>query len=97
MIPGSTTKLSEGVLATAATIAPRSDLVKLTGTTSIATITPAFAGFSGLLLLVPTDGDVILLTTGNIEITSTVTMLENRLTVLAYSKADDTWYPGAIS
>jgi len=97
MIPGSTTKLSEGVLATAATIAPRSDLVRLTGTTSIATITPAFAGFSGLLILVPTAGDVILLTTGNIEITSTITMLENRATMLVYSKADNTWYPGAVS
>lgn len=96
MIPGLTTKLSEETLASAASISPTKDLVKITGTTQIATINPAFGGgFSGILVLVPVDGNVDLLTTGNIAVA--VTAVENRATVLVYSKADDMWYPGAIS
>lgn len=96
MLPGSTTKLSEGVLASAATIYPKTDLVRLTGSTDIATINPDFGGgFSGILVLVPTDGTLGLLTTGNISVA--VTMAQNRATVLVYSKAANTWYPGAIS
>ena len=96
MIPGFTTKLTEETLASAATISPTKDLVRLTGTTSIATIVPHFGGgFSGVLFLVPTGGNVATLTTGNIS--AAVTMVDERITVLVYSKATDTWYPGAIS
>jgi hypothetical protein len=96
MFPGLTTKLSEEVLASAATINPTKDLVRLTGTTSIATIIPHFGGgFSGILILVPTAGAVATLTTGNIAVA--VTMADLRATVLVYSKVADKWYPGAIS
>ena len=96
MIPGLTTKLSEEVIASAATIAPKTDLVRVTGTTNIATITPAFGGgFSGILFVVPVDGTVNTVTTGNILVA--VAMPVNRATLLVYSKVANKWYPGAIS
>lgn len=96
MIPGTTTKLSEETLASAATIEPKSDLVKLTGTTDLATIKPSFGGgFSGILFIVPLDGTVTTTTTGNIPVA--VVMPQNRVTVLVYSKKENKFYPGAIS
>lgn len=96
MFPGLTTKLSEETIATAATITPRRDLVKLTGTTSLATINGLFGGgFSGILIIVPTEGNVATLTSGNIAVA--VTMPVNRATVLVFSKTSNTWFPGAIS
>lgn len=96
MIPGTVSKLSRGVYASAATIEPKEELVKLTGSTAIATIVPPFgAGHNCILYLVPVDGTLGLLTTGNIAVA--VTMAQDRLTVLAYDYVSDKWYPGAIS
>lgn len=96
MFPGTTTKISETVMASAATIDAKTDLIRLTGSTAVATIHPNFGGgFSGILILVPTDGTLGLLTTGNIAVA--VTMAQNRATLLAYSKVAGVWYPGAIS
>lgn len=96
MIPGFTTKLSESVVASAASISPKTDLVRVSGTTNIETITPNFGGgFSGILFVVPTDGVVNTVTTGNILVA--VAMAQNRVTVLVYSKVANKWYPGAIS
>lgn len=96
MIPGLTTKISEEVIASAATINPTKDMILLSGSTALATITPHFGGgFSGILVIVPTDGTVATLTTGNIAIA--VTMPQNRATVLTWSKKNAVWYPGAIS
>jgi hypothetical protein len=96
MFPGLTTKISEEELASDTTIAPTKDLVRLTGSTAIGTIRPQFGGgFSGILIIVPVDGSVATVTTGNIAVA--VTMALNRSTVLVYSKETGTWYPGAIS
>lgn len=96
MIPGLTTKLSEEIVATATSINVTKDLVRLTGTTSIATITGNFGGgFSGIVILVPTEGNVATTTAGNIA--AVVTMVDQRATVLVFSKEDNIWYPGAIS
>lgn len=97
MIPGIVSKLSREVIASASTITPYTgELIKLTGSTAIATIVPPFGkGHNQLLFLVPTDGTVGLLTTGNIAVA--VTMAQNRVTVLAYDYISDIWYPGAIS
>lgn len=96
MFPGSTTKLSEDSVASAATIEAKADLIRLTGSTAIATINPHFGGgFSGIVILVPLDGTLGLLTTGNVALA--VTMPQNQATVLVYSKATGDWYPGAIS
>lgn len=95
MESGLVSRMSESTLASAATITPKTDLVNITGSTAIATIIPPFAGFSGILILVPKDGTVATLTTGNISIA--VTMPQNRATVLVYSKKNNVWAPGAIS
>jgi len=96
MFPGLTTKLSEDLVASAATIDAKADLIRVTGSTAIATINPNFGGgFSGVLVLVPTDGTLGLLTTGNIAVA--VTMAQNRATVLTYCKGSGVWYPGAVS
>lgn len=96
MLPGITTKLSETSVASTTTIVQKADLIRVTGSTAIATIRPNFGGgFSGICILVPTDGTVGLLTTGNIAIA--VTMAQGRATMLVFSKEEQTWYPGAIS
>ncbi len=95
MFPGLTTRLSESEIASAATIEPVTDLVGLTGSTAIATITPPYAGFSGIMILVPKDGTIGLLTTGNIALA--VTIPQNQNCVIVYSQKDEVWYPGAIS
>ena len=96
MIPGFTTKLTEGAADAAATIVPKTDVVRLTGNTAISTITPNFGGgFSGILFLVPITASIATVTTGNIQ--KAVTMPQDQVTVLVYSKAAGKWYPGAIS
>jgi len=96
MFPGLTTKLSEATVASTTQITAKTDIILVTGSTDIAEIIPNFGGgFSGILILVPIDGDVDLVTTQNIAIA--VTMAEERATVLVYSKSTQTWYPGAIS
>lgn len=95
MYPGSTTRCSESVVASASSITVKTDIVNLTGSTAIATINPPFAGFSGVIFLVPKDGTLGLLTTGNISVA--VTMAQNRVTVLTYSQKYGVWAPGAIS
>lgn len=96
MFEGLTSKLSQDTVASGATVTVKSDFVRVTGTTSIATIKSQFGGgFSGVIFVVPVDGNVATLTTGNIAVA--VTMPQNQVTVLVYSKKDSTWYPGAIS
>lgn len=69
MIPGTTSKLSESTVASAASISAKTDIVKVTGSTQINTILPNFGGgFSGLLILIPVDGAVTLGTSGNINV-----------------------------
>ena len=90
MYPGRNTRLSEESLASATSVAPKADLVRMTGTTTLATIVPPFAAFSGVLVIVPTDGNVATTTTGNIGVA--VTMPQNRATVLVFSKVTGLWY-----
>lgn len=96
MIPGLTSKISESSLVAAATITPQTDLVFVAGTTAIATIVPPYSGFSGILIVVPTDAaGVATLTTGNISVA--VALTTGLATVFVYSKENALWYPGAIS
>lgn len=98
MIPGFTTKLSEETLASAATIAPRKDLVRVTGSTQIDNILGQFGGgFSGILFLVPVDGNVVVSTTGNVIGGGSITMLQNKITILVFSKSVGKWYTHALS
>ena len=91
MFPGSTSKLSESTLASAATISPKTDIVLVTGTTAINTITPNFGGgFSGFCILIPTNAaGVTLGTTGNILVG--IAGVQNRAVWLTFVKSLGKW------
>lgn len=100
MFPGLTTKLSEENIALSTIIAPKSDLVHVTDTTSttvVSTITPAFGGGnSGIHIVVNRSGNnITTVTTGNIA--TAITIGQNVATVLVYSKSQSKWYPGALA
>lgn len=96
MLAGLTSKLSESTVASSTTIQVRSDLVYLTGTTTIANILGQYGGGdAGVLFVVPTSGNVATATTGNIL--NALTMVQNQLTVLVFSKKLQKWVVGAIS
>lgn len=98
MIPGSTTKLSESIVASAATIYPKTDFVRLTGSTQVDTIVPSFGGgFSGILFVVPVDGNITVSTTGNVLGGASITALQNKVTVLVYSRGLGKWITHALS
>ena len=92
MIPGSTTKLTESTLASAAAIDAKTDIVLVTGTTAINTIKPNFGGgvASGLLVLIPTNAaGVTLGTSGNILVG--IAAAQNRAVWLVYVKSLAKW------
>ena len=91
MFPGSTTKLTESKLASAATIRPKTDIVLVTGAVAVNTIVPSFGGgvASGMLILVPVDGAVTLGTTGNILVG--IAAAQNRPVWLTYIKSLGKW------
>ncbi len=99
MIPGTTTKISEETLSLTTSISPKSDLVRVTSTTSttvVTTIVPPYAGFSGILVLVNgSGGNITTLTTGNIQ--TAVTIGQNVATLFVFSKLSGKWYPGALA
>jgi hypothetical protein len=97
MFPGLTTRLSESIVVNATSIAPMTDMIRLTSTTAIATIVPPpnIATNGGILFVVPTGGNTATTTAGNITVV--VTMADLRVTVLVYSVETGKWYPGAIS
>jgi len=90
MIPGTTSKLSESVVASAATITAKSDIARVTGTTTINTINPSFEGFSGFLVLIPVDGTVTLGTSGNILVG--INAVVNRAVFMVFNKVTGKWY-----
>jgi hypothetical protein len=91
MFPGFTSKLSESILASATSITVKSDIVRVTGNTQIDTIIGNFGGgFSGFLVLIPTDGAVTLGAGGNINVG--IAMGQNRAVFLVYSKLAAKWF-----
>ncbi len=99
MFPGLTTRISESAIALATSIFPLSDLVRVTDTTSttvVATISPAFAGFSGIIVITNESGaNITTVTTGNIK--TAVTIGVNVAVVFVYSAVAGKWYPGALA
>lgn len=92
MIPGITTKLSESTVASTTTVTVKTDFVKMTGTTTLATIIGQFGGgFSGIVFIFPSDGAIATTTTGNIQ--TAVTMPQNKVSTLIFSKALNKWVP----
>ena len=90
MIPGSVSKLTEATLASSAQITAKTDIVKLTGATQVNTIIPGLGSAqSQFLVLVPTDGAVVLGTTGNINVG--ITMAQNRAVFMVFVRTLGKW------
>jgi len=90
MIPGLQSKLSESVVASADSIFAKSDIVRVTGSTTINTILSPLMGSPMMVILIPTDGAVTLGTAGNILVG--IAMAQNRAVPLFWSKAVGKWY-----
>jgi len=90
MIPGIQTKLSDSVVPTADSIVVLTDIVRVTGSTTINTIQSPLMGSPMLLILIPVDGAVTLGTTGNIAVG--IAMAQNRAVWLVWSKTTAKWY-----
>jgi hypothetical protein len=90
MIPGITSKLSESTVASASTITAKSDIVKVTGSTPVNTIIPNFGGgFSGFLVLIPTDGALTIGTSGNIL--AGLAAVQNRAVFMVFVRSLGKW------
>ena len=93
MIPGMISKVVEGVpVASAATVTLRGgELFRVSGTTGINTINaPLGPGQSQIVFLIPTDGAVVLGTSGNIL--AGVTLAQNRVAMLVWLRSTSKWY-----
>jgi hypothetical protein len=98
MYPGFTTRLSHAILASTTEIKASVDLIKLTGTTAVATIIPALPSptvQAQLLFVIPLDGSVATTTAGNIAVVQT--MIQNKVTVLCWDPVTAKWYPHALA
>ena len=96
MYPGSFARIGpDSAVASTTTINPPSDFFRITGTTNIATITPPPGNNATVIIVVPTDGTVNTVTTGNIA--RAAAMPINLAVVFVYSPITAKWYPGAIS
>lgn len=91
MFPGNVSKLSEKVVASAATITADADLLIITGTAAIATITAKTWGIAGQKLIIVPLAAATLVATGNIAVA--VALVANRAQVLVYSRTQGKWYP----
>ena len=90
MIPGSISKLTESTVASAGTITAKTDVVKVTGSTTINTINPGLAtAQSQLLILIPTDGAITLGTSGNIAVG--IAAAQSRAVFLVYVRTLAKW------
>lgn len=89
--PGTVSKLSESVVASATAISPKSDIVVLTGVVPVATINPGWSGFCQRITLIPLGATATLTAAGNIAVA--VALVQNRAQDLVYSKTQNKWYP----
>lgn len=94
--PGAVSKLAEDpVTASTTTIAPLSDVVVVSGTNAIATITPPLGvNVSQQVVLIP-SGIFTLVTTGNIAIAATAVV--SKAMTMVWSKSQQKWYPSYLS
>jgi len=98
MYPGLTTKVSEVTVALATTIYPKTDLIRITDTTAttvLTTISPAYGGFGGFLVIANQSGaNITTVTTGNILAVTTIA--DKTAVMFIYSKGAGKWIPGAV-
>ena len=82
-------------IASAATVAPSTFLSFISGTTAIATITPAASGVHLLCFIFTTTTPVAFTTTGNIKYVMTPT--QNLPVFLVYNPLENKYYPGEVT
>lgn len=93
MIPGRMSKTTEDVVASAATIVVKADLVRITGSTAIDTILcPELLSVQGgaIVYLVAVDGAVTVSTSGNVLVGTS--LAQNRAYCFIYSARAAKWY-----
>jgi len=81
-------------IASAATIAPSHKLTFVTGTVTIATITPPMPGYHQLVLIFTDGAPGIFLTSGNIK--TALTPIQNRPVVMHYDPSTAKYWVGAL-
>jgi hypothetical protein len=97
MIPGyGSSRVKEDVVASAATIQLRGDLIRLTGTTTVNTMNcAANVGRDGVLVFIYTpDAGVIISAAGNVAVTQT--LVTNRLYAYIFSNIATKWIPHGV-
>lgn len=97
MIPGyGSSRLKEEVIASAATIVIKSDLVRLTGTTQVDNMfSPVTMGRDGVLVFIYTpDAGVTISAAGNVAVSQA--LVTNRLYAYAFSTIAGKWIPHGV-
>lgn len=97
MIPGyGASRIREEIVASAATILVKADLIRITGTTQIDNMfTPLNMGRDGVLIFVYTpDAGVVISAAGNVAVTQT--LVTNRLYAYAFSNIAAKWIPHGV-
>ena len=95
-IPGITGRAVWEVIASAATISPKTDRVRLTGNTNVVTINRPDRSFIGPLYIINTDAAVANFTAaGNIAVA--VTSVRYKLNVLMFDPSVSKWYPANVA
>lgn len=94
--PGAVSKLAESTLASAATIYPKTDLVRVTGAAAIVNIkVPPTGSFSAVIYLVAL-GIFTWTAAGNIAVAGTSTAV-GTVVMMVYSKSTGKWYPSRVA
>lgn len=97
MIPGyGSSRLKEDVVASAATILLKGDLIRLTGTTQVDNMhSPVNVGRDGLLVFIYTpDAGVTISAAGNVAVSQA--LVTNRLYAYAFSNNAGKWIPHGV-
>ena len=81
-------------IASAATIAPTTRLTFVTGTVTIATITPPTSGYCEILLCFTNGAPGVFLTSGNIK--TAYQPIQNRPILLCYDPTSAKWWAAAV-
>lgn len=91
---GVVSRQSESTVASAPTISPKTEVVRVTGTAAIVNITPFTLGFSGTIYVIPV-GIFTWTVAGNIGLAGTAVV--GKLIVFTYSRSQNKWYPSVVA
>jgi hypothetical protein len=90
MFPGSVSKMSTQIVASAASIRAKTDVIRLTGAVQVDTIIPAFGKGNAQFLVIIPAAAVTLSAAGNIAVG--IAAAQDRAVFLTYLPLTDKWY-----